>query len=290
MPFTPADPCSRNLFHQRAAIPWTLYTKERPTRRLLREDSLDCKAWPRILRKPPQPWIAKHKKTRQTSVTLRTTKYFNVLLRTTRYYIVLHFTSHPQQLSSAAILSRCLKAAILSSYLQQSSCYCWVGGHLATVGVGGHLATIRVCGHLATVGVCGHLATVVAGCHLATIGVGGQLFDIILLLSGLVVSYFTFKKPKKIIIYGTPSLKEPLSQYSSGKKTPTNEPRKKPSYFPLYWLFNRDPYNWFIIIPIFLGSFSSPIYPKQPGALFSLLKCMNGPPIFPSLARPLPIL
>ena len=20
-------------------------------------------------------------------------------------------------------------------------------------------------------------------------------------------------------------------------------PRKKPSYFPLYWLFNRDPYN-----------------------------------------------
>ena len=21
------------------------------------------------------------------------------------------------------------------------------------------------------------------------------------------------------------------------------EPRKKPSYFPLYWLFNRDPYN-----------------------------------------------
>ena len=22
-----------------------------------------------------------------------------------------------------------------------------------------------------------------------------------------------------------------------------NEPRKKPSYFPLYWLVNRDPYN-----------------------------------------------
>ena len=21
------------------------------------------------------------------------------------------------------------------------------------------------------------------------------------------------------------------------------EPRKKPSYFPLYWLVNRDPYN-----------------------------------------------
>ena len=23
----------------------------------------------------------------------------------------------------------------------------------------------------------------------------------------------------------------------------TSEPRKKPSYFPLYWLLNRDPYN-----------------------------------------------
>ena len=23
----------------------------------------------------------------------------------------------------------------------------------------------------------------------------------------------------------------------------TSEPRKKPSYFPLYWLVNRDPYN-----------------------------------------------
>ena len=32
---------------------------------------------------------------------------------------------------------------------------------------------------------------------------------------------------------------------------------KKPYYFPLYWLVNRDPYNgllWFIIIPIYLGS------------------------------------
>ena len=23
----------------------------------------------------------------------------------------------------------------------------------------------------------------------------------------------------------------------------TYEPRKKPSYFPLYWMVNRDPYN-----------------------------------------------
>ena len=30
--------------------------------------------------------------------------------------------------------------------------------------------------------------------------------------------------------------------------TKTNEPRKKPSYFPLYWLVNRDPYNGLIII------------------------------------------
>ena len=27
------------------------------------------------------------------------------------------------------------------------------------------------------------------------------------------------------------------------KAPKTNEPRKKPSYFPLYWLVNRDPYN-----------------------------------------------
>ena len=141
---------------------------------------------------------------------------------------MLHFTSHPKQLSSAAILSRFLKAAILSSYLQQSSCYCWVGGHLATVGVGGHLATIRVCGHLATVGVCGHLATVVAGCHLATIGVGGQLFDIILLLSGLVVSYSTFKKPKKDHhLWNTFFERTQFPVFFGKKKRPTNEPRKK---------------------------------------------------------------
>ena len=30
------------------------------------------------------------------------------------------------------------------------------------------------------------------------------------------------------------------------------EPRKKPSYFPLYWLVNMDPGSlyWFIIIPL----------------------------------------
>ena len=27
------------------------------------------------------------------------------------------------------------------------------------------------------------------------------------------------------------------------KCSPTFEPRKKPSYFPLYWMVNRDPYN-----------------------------------------------
>ena len=44
--------------------------------------------------------------------------------------------------------------------------------------------------------------------------------------------------------------------------------KRKPSYFPLYWLVNRDPYN--ALITIYLGSCSSPIYPKQLG-LFSLL-------------------
>ena len=43
---------------------------------------------------------------------------------------------------------------------------------------------------------------------------------------------------------------------------------QKPSYFPLYWLVNRDGllqslYNWVV---------SPPIYTKQPG-FFSLLKC-----------------
>ena len=36
---------------------------------------------------------------------------------------------------------------------------------------------------------------------------------------------------------------------------------KKTSYFPLYWLVNRDPCNDFIIIPIQLGRISSPITP-----------------------------
>ena len=29
----------------------------------------------------------------------------------------------------------------------------------------------------------------------------------------------------------------------------TPEPRKKPSHFPLYWLFNRDPYNGLLCSP-----------------------------------------
>ena len=39
-----------------------------------------------------------------------------------------------------------------------------------------------------------------------------------------------------------------------------------------YWLFNMDPYFMvYDLIPTSLGSISSPIHPKQPGALFSLL-------------------
>ena len=35
---------------------------------------------------------------------------------------------------------------------------------------------------------------------------------------------------------------------SEGKKQQC-EPRKKPSDFPLYWLFNRDPYNGLLQSP-----------------------------------------
>ena len=54
------------------------------------------------------------------------------------------------------------------------------------------------------------------------------------------------------------------------------QPRKKTwPYFPLYCLFDRDPYNgslWFIIIPIYLGSINP--YIKQPTKVFSLLRCL----------------
>ncbi len=47
-----------------------------------------------------------------------------------------------------------------------------------------------------------------------------------------------------------------------------HEPRKKPSYFPLYWLVNRDPYNG-LLQSLYNWVVKSPIYPKQPG-FFSL--------------------
>ena len=47
---------------------------------------------------------------------------------------------------------------------------------------------------------------------------------------------------------------------------------KKISCVPLYWLFHRDPSNGFIIIPTWLGSISSTIYPRQPGSICSLLR------------------
>ena len=34
-----------------------------------------------------------------------------------------------------------------------------------------------------------------------------------------------------------------IFQWKYGRIYKTFEPRKKPSYFPLYWLVNRDPYN-----------------------------------------------
>ena len=46
------------------------------------------------------------------------------------------------------------------------------------------------------------------------------------------------------------------------------KPRKKPSYFPLYWLFNKDPYR-LLQSPIYLGSLSSPTNPlNDQGFLF----------------------
>ena len=54
----------------------------------------------------------------------------------------------------------------------------------------------------------------------------------------------------------------------------TNEPRLKKSYFPLYWLMNRDPYNALLQLQSLYNpiSLSFPLQPNQPGALFSLLK------------------
>ena len=35
----------------------------------------------------------------------------------------------------------------------------------------------------------------------------------------------------------------PAAYHAAILPHPSTEPRKKPSYFPLYWLVNRDPYN-----------------------------------------------
>ena len=48
---------------------------------------------------------------------------------------------------------------------------------------------------------------------------------------------------------------------------------KKLSYFPIHWLFNRDPYYGFIVIPLKLCSIIPYIFPTQLGALFSWLMC-----------------
>ena len=57
----------------------------------------------------------------------------------------------------------------------------------------------------------------------------------------------------------------------SQKQTPSKfEPGKQPCYFPLYRLFNKDPYNGLLFSPSNCAV-QSPIDPKQPGPLFSLL-------------------
>ena len=68
------------------------------------------------------------------------------------------------------------------------------------------------------------------------------------------------------------SMKIELSKRCHTKILPSNELRKKLSYFPLYWLVYRDPYIWLIKIPIYLGRISSPIYNPTNQVFFSLLK------------------
>ena len=57
----------------------------------------------------------------------------------------------------------------------------------------------------------------------------------------------------------------PFFEWCAQKRT--TEPRKNPSYFPLYWLFKRDPYNVFFTIPKQLGSII-PCIPKQQRIFF----------------------
>ena len=47
----------------------------------------------------------------------------------------------------------------------------------------------------------------------------------------------------------------------------TSEPRKKPSYFPLYWLVNRDPYFIVYFDPYITGQYFIP-YIAQPSKVF----------------------
>ena len=52
----------------------------------------------------------------------------------------------------------------------------------------------------------------------------------------------------------------------------TGEPRKKASYFPLYWLVNRDPYNG-VVYSLYNWVVFHPLYTlNNHGALFSLLR------------------
>ena len=62
----------------------------------------------------------------------------------------------------------------------------------------------------------------------------------------------------------------PQRLYVSKSQTFSREPRKQnPSYFPLYWLFHRDPYHG-LSYPHITGWYNLPNIPKQP-AVFSWL-------------------
>ena len=72
-------------------------------------------------------------------------------------------------------------------------------------------------------------------------------------------------RPHKGVIFPqVPRLPRPLKN--------SNELRKEPSYFPLYWWVKKGTLYWLIKVPIYWVVYS-PIQRKQPG-FFSLLKCM----------------
>ena len=49
--------------------------------------------------------------------------------------------------------------------------------------------------------------------------------------------------PKLVLLKEEPFAAGEICETSIKMRNYPYEPRKKPSYFPLYWFVNRDPYN-----------------------------------------------